>query len=704
MATTHPTLIIAGALGVAVAAGTAAGQTPLEEIVVTASLREVNLVDLDASATVLSAPVLREAGVQHFEDVVGLVPNLGFAAGSSRPRYFQIRGIGELEQYQGAPNPSVGFLIDDVDFSGLGMPATLFDVGQIEVLRGPQGTRYGANALAGLIAVRGREPTDSLELQSELTGGEYGTEAAGIVVSGPLTSLDSAFRASIQRARSDGFQRNAYLDRDDTNDRDELSARLKWRWEPGDATRVELTLLHFDLANGYDAFAIDNSRTTLSDHPGQDSQRATGGSLRWEQSLPTGQALKVIASTVQSDSVHAYDGDWGNADSWAPYTYDFAYRADRERDTRSLELRLAATGQAFDWLIGAYAVDLDERIDEVSAGRYVDPFVDFTLDVDDRSVSDYDARTIALFGQVDADFAGHWSWSLGLRGEERQADYGSRDPRSATGGSETQLDSRNHMYGGQLTVSRELGAGARAYASLSRGYKAGGFNLSPQLPDDRRAFEPEYLSSAELGARGVLRGGVLEFDVAAFHAWRDDVQIRTGEQLVAGDPNSFVFYTGNAASGRNYGLEGSLAWHVSPSLDVFGSLGLLEARYEDYVLPDGSRSSREQPHAPNYTYSLGATYRHPAGFMARLDVTGTDAFYFDVPPNPTRSEAYTLANLRIGYESERWQFYVWARNVFDETYATRGFYFGNEPPDFPNELYVQLGEPRQVGMTLRVAF
>ena len=99
--------------------------------------------------TVLDAKTLHEAGQQNFEDVMALVPNLNWAGDTSLPRYFQIRGIGELQQYQGAPNPSVGFLIDDIDFSGLGMAATLFDVDQIEVLHGPQSTIYGANALGG---------------------------------------------------------------------------------------------------------------------------------------------------------------------------------------------------------------------------------------------------------------------------------------------------------------------------------------------------------------------------------------------------------------------------------------------------------------------------------------------------------------------------------------------------------------------------
>ena len=110
-------------LFVVATAATAGNDPSLDEVVVTADLRERHLQELPASATVLDAHTLAVAGVQHFQDVLGLVPNLNWAAGTSRPRYFQLRGIGELEQWQGAPNPSVGFLIDGIDFSGVGMDA-----------------------------------------------------------------------------------------------------------------------------------------------------------------------------------------------------------------------------------------------------------------------------------------------------------------------------------------------------------------------------------------------------------------------------------------------------------------------------------------------------------------------------------------------------------------------------------------------------
>src|SRR3984885_9333060 len=178
---------------------------PLDEIIVTATLRSVPLEETPGSVSVLTGTALHDAGQQHFEDVLPLVPNLNWAGDTSRPRYFQIRGIGELQQYQGAPNPSVAFLIDDIDFSGLGSAATLFDVDRIEVLHGPQGTLYGANALAGLIYVRSAEPADSFGARAELDAGDYGERSYGAVISGPVSDLDSGFRLAVQRYTSDGF-------------------------------------------------------------------------------------------------------------------------------------------------------------------------------------------------------------------------------------------------------------------------------------------------------------------------------------------------------------------------------------------------------------------------------------------------------------------------------------------------------------------
>ncbi|HEY6640677.1 TonB-dependent receptor [Povalibacter sp.] len=675
----------------------------VEEVIVTATLRKQALVDAPISVTVMDQTMLRDAGQQHLEDVLTSVPNLHWAGGTSRPRYFQLRGIGEREQYEGAPNPSVGFLIDDIDFSGIGMAATLFDVDRVEVLRGPQGMRYGANALAGLIVMRSVDPGNQYGFSTEASVADYGTQSLGAVATGPVESLNSAWRVGVQRYRSDGFRDDVYLNRDDTNDRDELTARAKWRWQPSATTTVDLTWLHADLDNGYDGWSIDNSRRSQADRPGKDTQQADGGSLRVETQAGSLGSLTVIAALSDSQGVSSFDGDWGNAHSWAPYTYDYFYEARSKRRARSFEVRLASpdSNEGIAWLVGAYTLDLDERIDEISVGEYIDPFSpEYSGSSDDSLQSRYDARNVAVFGQLDGAIGSRWGWSFGVRAEQREADY--RDSGIQSGLPRlTDTGEKDTMWGGQATLHVDASDNTRLFATLSRGYKAGGFNLGRGAAIKER-FEPEYLWSLDVGAKGEWLDRRLYADITAFYMRREDMQVATGVQLdPIGDPNSYLFFTDNASGGRNVGIESSARWRINGQFELGGSLGLLHTRYSGYR-PEGiDLSDRDQAHAPEYTASVNATWRSPLGWMARVDVSAIDDFYFDVPPNDQRAGAYSLTNLKAGYEAQTWSAYLWARNVFDEDYVVRGFYFGNEPPNFDNKRYTQLGEPRQVGVSVR---
>jgi len=661
----------------------------LEEIVVTASLRPVGIGEFPVSTTVLDSSELEAAGLQHLQDVLGLVPNLNWSAGTSRPRYFQLRGIGELEQYQGAPNPSVGFLIDDIDFSGVGMPATSFDLEQVEVLRGPQGTRYGANALAGLINVRSRDARPEGELHTELTAGEDGMRAAGIAAGGALGTAPraGAWRIAVQQAESDGFRHNRYLHRDDTNGRDELTARAKLALDPAEDWHVGLTLLHAELDNGFDAFAPDNSFDTLSDRPGRDAQRSSGAALRIDGEFD-GKTLRSTTAYADSDIVYSFDGDWGNDAYWgeyAPYDYFSNYR--RSRRTLSQDLRLVSAStareQGFGWLVGVYASRLDEQNlqrDEF-AGQLLRPLLQ----------TDYDAVNLAAYGETEWGLGGGLVLSAGLRVETRSADYEDSDGAA--------FSPRDTMAGGQLSLSGDLGSRSGWYVTASRGYKAGGFNIGLFVPDDRREFEPEYLWNLEAGLHHASADGRFSAEVSVFHMWRESQQVATSFQLDPGDPLSYVFYTDNAARGRNAGLESTLAWRPIDSLTLGATLGLLHTEYVGYRYGDRDLDGREQAHAPGWQYSLSAEWNSPRGWMARADLYGSDAFYFDAS-HDQKSEPYALVNLKAGYAADRWSAYLWGRNVFDERYAVRGFYFGLEPPDYASELYVQQGDPRQFGVTL----
>ncbi len=665
---------------------------PLGEITVTATWRDTAIAEVPASITVLNERALADSGVQHLQDVLGLVPNLNWAAGSSRPRYFQLRGVGDLEQYQGAPNPSIGFLIDDIDLSGVGMAATLFDVEQVEVLRGPQGTRYGANALGGLIKVTTREPRRELELLTEASAGQDDALGLGAVLGGAIAGTETgAFRLGVQQFESGGFRHNAFLGRDDTNGRDELTARVRARLEPSERVRLDFTGLWVDLDNGYDAFAIDNSRTTQSDDPGRDAQRTAGGSF---DARFAGDELEVTSITAFADSdiEYGFDGDWGNEAFWG-VPYDFVTRIVRDRQTLTQDVRVASPALSDDrrvaWVSGVYARRLDESNDQLDQGVYL-------ADATERSLaSEFESINYAVYGQLDWRVLPQLDLSLGLRAERREADYVDSDGMS--------FDPADDMLGGHVTATVALSDTQRWYASLTRGYKSGGFNIGAAVTPDRRQYDPEYLWNLETGIRSSWSGGRLETSAILFLMERRDQQVDTSFQLDPNDPLTFVFFTDNAAQGRNYGLEASVRWQVSDRLLLEGALGLLESYYIDYEYGDRNLDGREQTNAPAYQYSVGATWRHPRGFMARATVTGRDAFYYSAS-HDERARVATLVNVKAGYEGEHWSAYVWGLNVFDEDYSQLGFFFGNEPPDFPPKRYTQAGDARQMGVTVQWRF
>jgi outer membrane receptor protein involved in Fe transport len=693
----------------------------LDEIIVTATWRSTPLGEVPGSVTVLDRQTLRDAGRANLEDVLGLIPNLNWAGDTSLPRYFQLRGIGELQQYQGAPNPSIGFLVDDVDFSGLGTAGTLYDLDQAEVLRGPQATRYGASALGGLIYLRSAEPSDTFYGRVDLAGGDYDTRSEGAVLSGPVAALDSSFRLSAQSNYTNGYFHNVYLNRDDTNREDEYTYRFKWLYEPSHRFRVELSAMQVNIDNGYDAFTIDNSRNTESDQPGVDSQHSTGVSLRAHYLFGETLGLTAIATYARSIIKYSYDGDWGNPDLWAPLAtvYQYSEIQNRDRTTRTLELRAGTeSNRGFGWLVGLYGNLLAETLSDLSFGNYQplgnpsDPANDQANDIIN---SGYRARNLAAYGELDGDLATDLRWSVGLRGEQWTANYegtttdflGSNTGYTYGPVAVTQVLSvtpavlrpSNDLWGGHASLTYELDTGRSVYATLSRGYKAGGFNLSQGLLPNQLSFNPESDVNLELGYKADLLEHRLKVNADVFYLWRHDAQIITSFQSNPQNPDDFVYYTGNAASGRNYGLESDFQWRATERVTLGADLGLLQTYFEDFVQqgPTGATLlsvSRDLPNAPHWQAAVSATYRDPRGAFARVEATGMGGYYFDLPPNETTSNAYGLMNGKIGWETARWSAYLSGRNLLDKRYPVRGFDFGDVPPDFPYEVYIQLGDPR----------
>jgi outer membrane receptor protein involved in Fe transport len=663
----------------------------IDEVIVTADYRGRAAADVPASISMIDAEQVEALAVQHFEELVSVIPNLNWSGDGHRARYFQIRGVGELEQYQGAPNPSVGFLIDDIDFSGIGTIATLFDIGRVEVLRGPQGSRYGANALAGLIYMSSVAPTAERNGRLQVSAGSDDAFSAGIAFGGALGSGERAlYRLSAHHHQSNGFRDNTYLGREDTNGRDETAVRGRLSLQAGESVDINISALYSNVDDGYDAFALDNSYTMLSDKPGRDAQESAGLSVRADWLTPANMTLTSITSFADSDIEFGFDADWGNEESWDPVTYDYTSASNRERRSLSQEFRLSsALDAAMGWVAGVYALRLSDDLVTVNQGQYYDPFYDFADSLDESFASSYEASSVAAFGQIETQLGNATRLSAGLRVERREVDYDDSAGLEAAP-SET-------MAGGEISLSHDLNDGVTAFVSLSRGYKAGGFNLGV-VPEGRREFAQESLWSLEAGIKSYWLGDALTINAAVFVSRRDDQQVRTSFPLVRGDPASFVFFTDNAAKGESLGLEAELRWQISEAWQLYASLGLLDARFDEFRTPQVDLDGRRQAHAPDYTFAAGAAYRHPSGWFARVDASGKDAFYFDVS-HDQKSSAYELVNTRIGFDAGSWTAQLWVRNLFDTNYAVRGFYFGNEPPDFPDTLYTRPGDPRQVGVT-----
>ena len=372
-----------------------------------------------------------------------------------------------------------------------------------------------------------------------------------------------------------------------------------------------------------------------------------------------------------------------------------------------------------DWVMGVFAQRLKEDNQISSTGIYDDSAEENYCPpcLTDRQISsEYEADTLALFGSLETRIGEKTGLSFGLRYERWEASYDDewRDlnyPDNPPGGNScTQFNCEpsENMWGGHLALSYDWQENLMSYARIARGFKAGGFNPSlaalqgvALLDPEFIPYQPEYLWNYELGLKGIWLDGSLSADLTLFYMDRDDAQLSQSSQQVPFDPNSFVFVTYNGDA-RAYGLEASVSWQINDAWQLHGSLGLLNTKIlesEKTVAVSPNAVNRDLAHAPPYTINIGTTYTSPGGWFARLDINAIDAYYFDISHNQ-QSDAYQLVNLRLGKQWGAWGLSAWIRNLFDEDYATRGFYFGNEPPLFENTLYTRFGDPRTYGLTL----
>ena len=702
-AATSSLLVLSSANGDMTATTAADPVIELPPLVVTGELWDTLLARTSASVSVLDETTLQNSSALHFGDVLGDIPNLTWTGGTSRPRYFQIRGIGENSQFEGeTPDSTVRFLIDDLDFTGLGGVAGLFDVEQVEVLRGPQAGAFGANAAGGMVKLKTADPTPFWTGRAEGTVGTDNLVGGAFAIGGPVLENDPEtlqFRIAAQRETSNGFRDNRYLGRDDTNERDETMARLKLRWNSSPDWQWDGTLFYANSDNGYDEFSLDNSGfDTFSDEPGRDEQKSVAGSLRgqWSGDLVT---FTTITTWTSSDSLYSYDSDWGAGYTSAFGTiFESGYfgcsETEREREVGSIELRIDSKEQTGGfglidrWTVGLYFATLDEETNSL-----------YRDESDTAAVtSDYETGTLAAFMQVAHYFSERARVILGLRYERHEVDFVSNltdpyvfEPDVPAGISSA--SENDDLFGGKLTFEQDINDSQMIFTSVTHGYKAGGANGSFRVAGQPLTYEDESLWNYEIGLRSDWLDGRINSQVTVFYLDREDAQLRDAD----GAGGFFRYFTSNQGDATHYGAEAEATWFFKTDWSVNARLGLLQAELDD--------GSRDLANAPTYTYGASLSYRPASGLFGTVGLAGSDAYYeSNSADNSEQRNAFTVVNASIGYRHDNWTITLWARNLLDEEYEKRVFYFDNFDSGGEKKRYEDPADPRQFGLTARRRF
>ncbi|ODS15352.1 TonB-dependent receptor [Pseudoalteromonas tetraodonis] len=671
-----------------------ADDTELEKIIVTGDFQQESIQTLSASASLFSENEMNQRGATYLDEMLASAANVNFAAGASRGRYIQIRGVGLRSQFVDPINPSVGLVIDGINYSGLGGSSLLFDIDQVEIYRGPQGTRFGADGMAGMIQMQSASATSDPSLKLHLGAGTYNSHEAGLAASTGLTD-DTSARVSYFRRKSDGYVDNLYLDKP-TQDQDEQVARFKLNSQLTVHLNSELNLHYIDINNGYDAFTLDNSRNSLADQPGEDNQQSYAIGLNNTYTGFDAFDVSLNLSAIDTELFYSFDEDWVCNDTSKPQLCAAGLHPDgysstdiysRDRDDQALDLQF--NGKAGNWVAGIYYQNRDVDL-ERQYTWLANPFS-----------STYETNNIAAYGQLATAIGPKTTLITGLRVEQYQGDY------TDSNGFIEETD--DVMVGGKVALEYQVIDRTMIYASITRGYKAGGINsealakakdeglsLDADFFKQHTSFDPEYLWSGEFGVKGSSLDDKFTLRLAAFYMHRDNIQLKSWQV----SDQQFTGYVANASSGSNYGLEIEGSYLLTDNLLISGSAGYLDTKINDFVTKSGlNQDGREQAQAPKYQYAFSARYNVTDELYAMLGVEGKDDYYFSDSHN-AKAPNTNLVNVSLGYEAENWAVRAWARNVFDETAPTRGFEFGNNPLDgYTSQTYIQLGEPRVAGVT-----
>ena len=720
-----------------------ADEATIEEVVVTAQKRSENLQDVPVSVTAISGTALQDRGVTNVIGLNNLAPGLRVSSGdaAANPKIF-IRGVG-LSDFNPNSSSGVGIYVDGVYVgSPLAQMSGFFDVGQIEVLRGPQGTLYGRNTNGGAVNITTKRPTQSFTAEAT---GEYATYNAINLqgaVGGPIVADKLAVRVAGQFVKDDGYTYNRVTG-NDVNATDYWAMRVSALYTPtsdfealfqlnrfvnrGDATQPQHRALFPNSAaatgvGGFCATAaygtaqcgdlfgyVDtdgDDRATAANQEGKDKIDLFGGSANMSWNLGS---VSLVSVTAYS---WAHRNAFENTDSSPNQMIEINYLARQQQFTQ--ELRLQSNDSAdsrLKWVVGAYY--MDETVKDASTQdvlRDLRPLfpAGFSLENSVATFSyPYTQKTkgYAAFGQADYAITDRLTGTVGLR---YSADRKSFDYRSiAEGGLFTLLTSNQKKtfaaWSGRLGLRYELTDDTNVYATYNRGYKAGGFfGGLATTPAEVEPYANEKLDSYEVGVKSQLFDRRVRLNMSAFYYDYQDQQVfaqalRNGLTVLVLD---------NAASSKVYGAEVETSARITQNLRIDAGLSLLHAEFGTYLSEGQDYTGNRLPQSPKLTFNVAANYTQPlqsgASLKGTVDAAYSSKIYFD----NSNAERLSQDGVWVAGAQASWvspdntvEAGVFARNLFDKTYKVSISNIDSLGVDL-----LTLNRPRSLGVFLRYRY
>lgn len=643
----------------------------LETITVTAQKQEEDMQEVPQSLTVLDDMTLEDYDIDDLWRMSYFVPNLllfdtGMSSLFAQPT---MRGIT-------APattlSSSVGLYVDGVPLlSAPGFQAGLLDVERVEVLRGPQGTLYGKNTEVGAISIITRQPDNELRGKIGLLGGEDQRFRMSGAISGPMVKDRFYYSLSGFYDRKDGFVRNTYLGGKD-DDRQKWFGRAQLRWTPMDD--IDISLFASRAASDEDGSSMTGSDGfyQMMGIPIPPRGEVSSDLRPTRDTYHDIQSLKIDYDYDENITVTSITArtltDWhATADfDYTPMVLFHTYQ-DSTYLRMSQELRFNINFKPFKILAGIYADtnENDVHFGDIPTGK-------------DTTNRDFDGYSYAIFGQADYALTDALHLVAGLRYEFQHLDY-----KDHLNDIEDEFDAEE--FAPKITLKYNFTPEISAYASVAKGYRTGGFNLTSYDPISAK-YDSETLWSYEVGVKSMLWDNRVMCNISAYYMDIEDMQV---EEWVT----PVTSLTTNAAEATSKGVEVEVRASIVDGLSLLGAFGYNDTTFDTFEDALGDYSGNTNPFSPEFTLSYGAQYWHESGLHARADVVNYGKIYMN-KENTQKRDSYQVVNAKVGYISDPFEMYLYGQNLFNEKYDSEEYY----------GFYDVLSEPREIGVEFSYRF